>query len=111
MRALIREQELLDAIAECQGERNPDARTCRNLAAFYTILDHMQDKEDTSNIDGGYSYALEPKPEIEYQSDSEFYQCVSDMDINDIIALFDEVMETLQIVNPRLYQSVIRKVT
>jgi len=105
---LIKEQDLLEAIAECQGERNPDARTCRNLAAFYTILDHIQEKEDTNSIEGGYSYAT---PDIEYHSDSEFYQYIADMDINDIIALFDEVMDTLQIVNPRLYKSIIRKVT
>ena len=106
---MIKEQDLLEAIAECQGERNPDARTCRNLAAFYTILDHIQKKEDAKSIDVGYSYAS--APEIEYQSDSEFYHSISDMDINDIEALFDEVMDTLQIVNPRLYQSIIRKVT
>ena len=105
---MIKEDDLFDAIAECQGERNPDARTCRNLAAYYTILDHMYKKEDTNSIEGGYSYA---PPEIEYHSDSEFYQYVADMDINDIIALFDEVMDTLQIVNPRLYKSIIRKVT
>lgn len=106
---MIKEQDLLEAIAECQGERNPDARTCRNLAAFYTILDHIQKKEDPNSIEDGYSYAVAPS--IEYHSDSEFYQYIANMDINDIIALFDEVMDTLQIVNPRLYQSIIRKVT
>jgi len=107
---LIREKDLEEAIAECQGERNPDARTCRNLAAFYTILDHIQRKEmGTNSIEGGYSYAVEPT--FEYRSNSEFFHYIANMNINDILALFDEVMETLQIVNPRLYDSIIRKVT
>ena len=107
---MIKEQDLLEAIAECQGERNPDARTCRNLAAFYTILDHIQEREkDTNSIEDGYSYAVAPS--VEYKSNSDFFQYVADMDVNDILALFDEVMETLQIVNPRLYDSIVRKVT
>lgn len=104
---MIKEQDLLEAIAECQGERNPDARTCRNLAAFYTILDHI--REDTNKIEGGYSYATKPEPEIRYQSNSEFYHNISGMSVDDILALFDEVMCTLQVVNPRLYDSVMRK--
>lgn len=103
---MIRPQDIEEAIAECQGERNPDARICRNLAAFYIIQDHMNKKEEDANIiEGGYSFA----PEIEYHSDSEFYQAVSRMNHSDIVALFDEVMETLQIVNPRLYNSIMRK--
>lgn len=105
---MITEKDLHEAIAECQGERNPDARTCRNLAAFYTILDHIQEKEeDTSSIESGYSFSAP----IEYQSSSEFFGYVANMNINDILALFDEVMDTLMIVNPRLYESIIRKVT
>lgn len=103
---MIREEDLQEAIAECQGERNPDARTCRNLAAFYIIQDHIRKKEDTRSIESGYSYASAP---IEYQSNSEFFRYASNMDINDILALFDEVMDTLAIVNPRLYDSIIRK--
>ena len=106
---MIKEEDLREAIAECQGERNPDARTCRNLAAFYTILDHIQEKEVGTNSIAGYSFAEEPK--VEYQSNSEFFHYISNMGVNEIIALFDEVMDTLQIVNPRLYQSIIRKVT
>ena len=106
---MIREEDLREAIAECQGERNPDARTCRNLAAFYTILDHIQRKEMGTNSIEGYSYAVEPK--VEYQSNSEFFHYISNMGVNEIVALFDEVMDTLQIVNPRLYDSIIRKVT
>lgn len=107
---MIKEQDILDAIAECQGERNPNANTCRNLASFYTILDHIRG-DDTSSIDNnntGYSYMA--MPDVTYQSDSEFYSLIKDMDINKILELFDEVMDTLQVINPKLYASIIRRV-
>ena len=45
---MITEQDLQEAIAECQGERHPNANTCMKLAAFYTIKnelypDHFRD--------------------------------------------------------------------
>jgi hypothetical protein len=101
---VIKEQELLDAIAECQGERNPNANTCRNLAAFYTILDHMNGNNTSSEpmpkLDEGYSY----------DSGSDFYLAIRQKSMDEILGLFDEVMETLQVVNPRLYASIMRKI-
>ena len=101
---MIKEQELLDAIAECQGERNPNANTCRNLAAFYTILDHMNGnnaiREPMPKLDEGYSY----------DSGSDFYLAIRQKSMDEILGLFDEVMETLQVVNPRLYASIMRKI-
>ena len=47
---MITEKDLLEAIAECQGERNPNANTCIKLAAYYTILDHLSDKNKTDQI-------------------------------------------------------------
>ena len=34
---MITEMDLQEAIAECQGKRNPNADTCIKLAAFYII--------------------------------------------------------------------------
>lgn len=108
---MIKEQDLLEAIAECQGERNPDARTCRNLAAFYTILDHIQEKEDTNNIEPVLEYSYDSNPGlIEYNSKSEFSKLIYGKDINDIMPIIDELMETLKLINPRLYDSVIKKI-
>ena len=38
---MITEKDLQEAIAECQGERSPNASTCIKLAAFYTIKEHL----------------------------------------------------------------------
>lgn len=108
---MITEQDLQEAIAECEGERNPNANTCIKLAAFYTIKEHMYGKPPET-----YSYAAEPPQErsvessgIQYDSGTEFTQSVHGRDAEEIMPIFDELMTTLQIVQPRLYAGVIRK--
>ncbi len=102
---MITEQELREAIAECQGQRNPNANTCIKLASYYTILDHIKEEPKVSEIPT-YSYALPPE---RYTSDTEFGQKISNMDINDVMAVMDELMTTLSIINPRLYNGVMAK--
>ena len=101
---MITEKQLKEAIAECQGTRNPNANTCLKLASYYTILDHV-DKEELERIpQPQYSYA-EPK----YVSETEFGKLVENMSEYDVMVIMDELMSTLLVVNPRLYRSVIRK--
>lgn len=108
---MITEQDLQEAIAECQGVKNPNANTCIKLAAFYTIREHMFGGKDTSYVIPSYSYAPAPEePESTYQSDTEFFKAISGMDINAVLALMDELMSTLQAINPRLYAGVMRKI-
>ena len=102
---MITEKELHEAIAECQGQRNPNASTCMKLASFYTILDHMTQKEEPEMP--SYSFALPPT--FTYNSGTEFSDKIQDMSMDDILAVMDELMTTLSIVNPRLYASVMRK--
>ena len=99
---MITEQELIEAIAECQGQRNPNANTCIKLASFYTILDHIEKEEEPT-----YSFASEPSTAV-YDSGTEFSDKIKDMDINDVLKVFDELMTTLYVVNPALYRSVMR---
>lgn len=106
---MIREEDLLDAIAECQGQRNPNANTCIKLASFYTILDHINvdKREDNAPLElPMYSYDAEPET---YTSDTEFGQRIANMDINEVLTVMDELMTTLSVVNPRLYAAVLRK--
>ena len=115
---MITEQDLEQAIAECQGERNPNANTCIKLAAFLTIKNEMfgkkQDelatKQDQVAIPQ-YSYAAEPQIEepIDYQSDTDFGKAVSGMYWQDILPLMDELMSTLKVTNRRLYDAVMRR--
>jgi hypothetical protein len=43
---------------------------------------------------------------IEYDSGSEFSQRIHGRKISDVLPMIDELMETLQVMNPRLYNSV-----
>lgn len=102
---MIKEQDLLDAIAECQGERNPDAKTCIKLAAYYTILNNI--KKPTEEIPS-YSYA-EPPMQVRYDSGSEFSEVIRGLDAEQILDVIDELMDTIMVLSPKLYNATIEK--
>ena len=109
---MISEQELHEAIAECQGQRNPNASTCMKLASFYTILDHIKMVKEPENdyVKTGNdlieAYSFSPP---RYDSGTEFSDAIAKMDTYDVLAVMDELMTTLNVVNPRLYAGVMRK--
>ena len=104
---MIRIEDLDTAIAECQGKRNPDAKTCIMLAAFYTIKREMFGEEKEAEH---YSYAPAPiRNTIEIDSGSEFARAVNGMDLDEFLPIINELMDTLQIVQPRLYNAVMMK--
>ena len=104
---MIRESDLLEAIAEMQWQKNPNAQTCIKLAAYYTILDHINEKPIAD--DKPMSHSGKEPEKVEYDGESEFAQLVRGKDINDVLSLMDELMTTLQVIHPRLYSGVIGK--
>ena len=74
---MIKEQELLEAIAECQGQRKPNASTCLKLASYYTILDHITG--EAKKIEPTYSFVAPS-----YSSDTEFGRIVQEVDMYDV---------------------------
>ena len=98
--ALIREDDLLDAIAECQGDKNPNANTCIKLAAYYTILDHIKSKAETTDT---YSFDSKPADVVIYGGGSEFAEVIRGQDVDSVLKIIDELMDTLQALVPRLY--------
>lgn len=108
---MITEKDLNEAIAECQGTRNPNANTCMKLAAFYTILDHIQPQEEVLPM-SSYSYAPPTqRTTVQYTSESDFAQMIQDKNYDDVLAVMDELMTTLSILNPSLYNGVLRKLS
>lgn len=111
---MIAEKDLKAAIAECQGERNPTANTCIKLAAYYTILKEISNSEKASQIESNaYSLASAPAPYnnniIDYYSDTEFSEIIDGKNSMSVWRVMDELMSTLQAIQPRLYNGVIRK--
>ena len=107
---MITQQDLAQAIAECQGDRNPNANTCIKLAAFLTIQRELFGEEKQAEQLSSYSFAPAPDRNIvEIDSDSEFAQAVNGMPLDEFFPVMDELMDTLQIVQPRLFNAVMAK--
>ena len=109
---MITEFDLQEAIAECQGERNPDARTCMKLAAYYTILNEMHKEQPEPTIIDVPSYSEAPAEEpqrFDIKSGSEFAEVVNGKKIDDVMPLLDEMVQTVAAVEPALYNAFIRE--
>lgn len=106
---MITEHDLDTAIAECQGKRNPDASTCIKLAAFYAIKKELYG-EEKQPVQPAYSYAPAPnRNRIEIESDSEFARAIDGREQADILPVLDELMSTLKVIQPKLYNAVMDK--
>lgn len=119
---MITKQDLLESIAECQGIRNPNANTCLKLAAFYTILDHMED--DSASDTGSDNAESEkqnrrsfspvsfsaPEEVVNFQGVGEFAQAVNGLPSQSAWGIMSELMAMLQILEPKLYSAVMRKI-
>lgn len=113
---MITESDLLQAIAECQGEREPNAHTCIKLAAFYIIYNQMYgDKAEPARNISAYSFAAAPAQAVEnpntmnIKSDSAFARAVNGRDSAEIMLKVDDLISTLSEVNPRLYRCFMRR--
>ena len=109
---MITEHDLNEAIAECQGIRNPDAKTCMMLASYFTIKNEMF-PNDIVPINGQYSYDASPtqiEETIDYESDTDFGVAIYGRSTNEILAIIDEAMDAVQVLNPQLYKSIMRKI-
>ncbi len=89
---MVSRKDLEIAVEELQKSQ-PTYQVCAKLADLYIILDHL-------------------KPDQKYQEKgpgSEFMLAARGKDIGKVLELMDELMETTQILNPRLYETVIMR--
>lgn len=103
---MIAEKDLLRAIEECEAEPITQSKIGK-LADFYIIYDHLF---GTPPDYGGYSYADKIEKVIENQGESEFLQAINGKNPERIWKIIDELMNTLKIINPRLYDGVLRRI-
>ena len=112
---MITEKDLQEAIAECEGQRNPTANTCIKLAAFYTIKQHMFPGEVRTTLPqlcNSYSRESSQTDDglVHVDSDSEFAKTIEGLPADIIWNIIDELMETLSVLNPKLYKSTMSKI-
>lgn len=103
---MITRKDIEEAIAECQGVRNPTAKTCIKLAAFLTIREYMfNDNRDSLT---GYS-GEQPRAVSAIGIDSDFLNAIAGKPETDVLEIMDDVMNSVKYFNPRLYADAIRR--
>ena len=106
---MITEKDLQEAIAECLGDRSPNANTCIKLAAYYIIQNELYSTEKQKQVvtvERGQSFDAPP---VMINSESEFAQIINRLPSEAAWAVMDDLMNTLKVINPRLYAGVMRK--
>ena len=100
---MISIEQISGEIAALEEEK-PTHLTMQKLAALYTVRDHMvigERKEPEVVVSGT----------IPMISETEFSKTIYDMDTKSVMGVIDELMETLRIMQPKLYEATIRKLT
>lgn len=104
---MINERELLAAIKQC--EKDPVTfSSCEKLAVYYTIYDHLfgargYDERSSMSAYGSNEKIVIPTPS------SEFLKAVEGKETQKVWAVLDELLSTIKIINPRLYDGVLRR--
>lgn len=104
---MIDEKELQLWIARLETEES-SWPNYEKLAALYIIQN--QHKPETGNAPEPTAYSFAPAPAVVEYGDSDFLRAVSGKDQSRAWAIMDELMDTLQVVNARVYDNVMRKI-
>lgn len=99
---MISKRELEEAIELCENAPM-SYQNCEKLATLYTIYDHLY---------------TERAPEIERVAEdkisasrnSEFLRMINGLPSLSVWSIMDELMKTLQVIQPRLYDGVMKKI-
>lgn len=103
---MITEKELTDAIRECETEPITPNKVSK-LADFYTIYDHLFGMP----YEADYSYASQIEKTISVTGDSDFIKAVNGKDAEKVMAVVDELLEAVKVLQPRMYDGVLRRLS
>lgn len=105
--------EIDQAIAELEVGKTSFS-SCAKLAVLYAVRDHARGQEPVQyeTYNRGYSQAPAPVsvPFDIYDNRSDFLIAASRKDTAAVMEIMDELMNNLEVVNPRVYESVLRKI-
>lgn len=101
---MISEKELRKAIIEYEETVN-SFQGCEKLSALYTIYDHLYGRPiEYANIH------TETESIIEVSGDNEFLQAVNGKEAGKMWEIMSELMESVKLIQPRLYDAVMQKI-
>lgn len=104
---MVNEQELKLWISRLETEES-SWPNYQKLAALYIIQN--QHKPETATASAPIAYSFAPASVAVEYGDSDFLRAVSGKDQAEAWAVMDELMDTLQIVNAKVYNGVMRKI-
>ena len=102
---MISREELENAIEECLDQPN-SYQKCEKLASVLTVYDHYYGGKPTANQEQEQRIALNI---IDYDVDNELSEIINGKSINEVFDIFNELLEAIKILHPKLYDSVIVK--
>ena len=82
------------------------------LATLYTIKNQMN-RPEAKQQEPRQAYSLAAAPEPAYTGrygDSEFLREIEGRDQESVFAIIDDLIDTLRVTNPRVYNGVLRKI-
>lgn len=103
---MITEKELTDAIRECETEPITPNKVSK-LADFYIIYEHLFGQP----YEADYSYANQIEKTISVTGDSDFMKAVNGKDTEKVMAVVDELLEAVKVLQPRMYDGVLRRLS
>ena len=103
------QEELIDGINQLLTDGKHSVQNCEKLAAIYTVLDHLYPHEEAlNNVQAGYS-ADTSDSDVGRYGDSDFLLLIADKRPEQVWTLIDELMSTVKVLYPKLYDNVIER--
>lgn len=85
-------EDLQQAIEKLE-ETETSFEVCQKLATYYFLYDK-------------YYNRIHPN----YMSDSEFMEAVANISLDNLLAIMDELMDCIAVINPKIYDGVLDKI-
>lgn len=109
---MLNKQEIEEYIAELEAQKKHTIGDLNLLSTFYSIMDHAFNDSGNDTPILAYSQAAAPTAQssiLDNYGDSDFLLVVSGKDSAEAWGVIDDLMDTLRVANPRVYDSVMRK--
>lgn len=98
---MFTEVELLDAVNELLNARH-SVQNCEKLASVYTVLDHLYPTERENQM---------RETIIDKYGNTDFLNEVAGKPARDVWLLVDDLVQTLAIINPKLLDNFLNKLS
>lgn len=99
---MMTKQELEAAIESCE-RATMSYQNCEKLATFYAIYDHLYTRRAPQ-----IEQVTETK--ISVSDGSEFLNMINGLQSSKVWSIMNELMTSLQVIQPRLYDAVMQKI-